>query len=469
MTVTLTYDATLSRVQIAATALAAADIATVERSTDQIRWTTVRGSTGLTVTAGALASPLYDYEFVSGVANYYRVRGIETPAITYVAVGAVATANNASVTPALPAGIVVGDLLVCLASIRNSGAGSVNVPAGWTVMRQSGNMSLLGRRYVAGDAAPVVTFAGGVLNADTMAQVAAFRRADLVPVTGIDQLNGSAQNVAFPALTVPANNLAILMYGWKQDDWTSVAVLAGATEIAEPTTTTGDDASMVWDYVIQTAKANIAVGSFVVTGGAAAISRGAVVAVQHAPFLNEQITNVTPTLTAVWLKSISRPFLNVIISLGGSDFTADRSGRGAVHDALGRSLPIAVTDVRGSRRYALTIRTTDAAQAQTLDYLLASGDVLYLHAPASKVVPAGGVYVRVADTQERRVAVAGELRHWTVPVTEVAPPGPDIGYALSTWASVLAAYATWADVLAANPTWADLLARLGSPSEVIVP
>lgn len=468
MTVTLTYDATLSRVRIAADALAAASYATVERSVDQIRWTTVRGGVTAAVTAGSLSLPVDDYEFAPNVVNYYRVRGVESGAITFVAAGAAATAVNASVTPALPAGIVVGDLLVCLASIRNSGAGTVNVPAGWTLMRQSGNMSLLGRRYVAGDTAPTITFAGGVALADTIAQVAAIRRADLVPVTGIDQLNGSAQNVAYPALTVPADNLALLLYGWKQATWTSVAALAGATEIAEPTAVAGDDASMVWDYMIQTVRANIAAGSFVVTGGVAGTSRGAVVALQHAPYLNEQLANVTPVLIVAWLKSVSRPYLNQAVTLGGESFAVDRPARGSVHDVVGRSLPVAVTDVRGSRRYGLIVRTTTAVAAANLNYLLASGDILYLHAPTGMVVPDGGVYLRVGDTQEQWPTGFGELRAWIVPVVEVAAPGPDVIGKTATCQTVINAYATCADVLVAFATCADLLAQVAPPSEVIV-
>ena len=54
----------------------------------------------------------------------------------------------------------------------------------------------------------------------------------------------------------------------------------------------------------------------VVTGGASAISRGLVVAFAHADYLNQQTASITPTLgtdcgdSAIWLKSIARPFLN---------------------------------------------------------------------------------------------------------------------------------------------------------------
>ena len=420
-----------------------------------------------TLTAGPLRVELDDYEFTPGMINYYRVRGVETGAITFVAAGAAATGNNASVTPALPAGLVAGDAMIILASIRNSGAGTVNVPADWTHIRQIDNVSILGRRYVSGDAAPLVTFSGGVANADTLAQMAAWRRADIAIAAGADALNQSAaQNIAYPGLTVIIDGCVIVLAGWKQDDWTSVATLAGAAEIGETASVAGDDAGQVWDHVIQTDAANVPTGSFAVTGGASAISRSTVLALPHAPFLNEQTANLTPTIDRVWLKSPARPFLNRKVTVVGFSEIA-RPGRGADFDVIGRSYPVAVTDVRGSRRFALELYTATAEDAKTMDFVLASGDVLFVHRPAGCAVPGG--YVLVGDTSERRTRERGISRVFMLPCIEVVPPGPDVGGAEGTWASVLAAYATWADVLAAFPTWADLLVLVGQPSEVIVP
>jgi hypothetical protein len=129
MAVTVTYDSVLSRVRISATGIpAAADVAKFERSIDQVRWTTVRGGTAVPVVSGAAA--LDDFEFAADVANYYRVSGIDTSPITFVAAGATSVGNNVALTPALPAGLVAGDLLLCQASIRNSGTGTPNTPAG---------------------------------------------------------------------------------------------------------------------------------------------------------------------------------------------------------------------------------------------------------------------------------------------------------------------------------------------------
>lgn len=470
MAVTLTYDDTLARVQIAATALAAANYATVERSTDQIVWTVVRGAAALGVTAGALTATLDDYEFTPGVANYYRVRGVETGAITIVAAGAATSGNNASLTPALPAGMLAGDLMIAFASIRNSGTGTVNVPAGWTLMRQAGNVSLLGRRYVAGDVAPTITFAGGVANADTLGRIVAFRRAELTPVTGVDQLNGSAQDIAYPALTVPADGMLLIDGVWKQDDSTAITQRSGFTGIGSVNSSTaGDDASQYWYYQIQTTATNLASGTHTVTGGAGAISRAITVALEHAVYLNTQTASVTPTLTSVWLKSPTRPFLNRAVTIvNPSSITVTRAARAGVFSVRGRTLGVAVNDLRGGRQRTLLARTETLDDAQTLDYLLASGDLIYVQSPPGLRNMLTG-YFSCGDHTEEWHPLRPARRTFALPLTEVAAPSPYVAYAQSSWASVLAAYATWADVLAANATWADLIARFGTPTEVIVP
>ena len=474
MAVTLTYDDTLSRVVITADTLAAADTATVERSTDQVAWTTVRGGDGVPVSAGSFVLPVYDYEFNPNVVNYYRVRGHSSAAITFVSTTATVSDANAtgSVTlaPTLPGSLVAGDLVLIEASIRNSGTGTVNTPTGWTLVASSGNLALLGRIHTAGMVMPTVTFAGGVANATIIAKAWAFRNASLTPsVSPAALLNASAQNVAYPASTVPDDGSVIIVSGWKQAVMTSVATLAGMTELLDISVSAGDDASSMIDYVIQTTAADITAGSFVVTGGTSAISRGLVVVLPHAEYLNEQSSSVTPTLTAAWLKSISRPFLNQTVQLlYGPTHAVTRPARVGVFDIIGRTLPVAVSDVRKSRRWTMLLRTTTQADADALDLILASGDVLFFQAPPACGV-ISDVYLAVEDVTRSNHPLRPQRMTWELPVIEVAAPGPDVVGTAVTWASVLAAYGTWADVIAAHPTWSDLLTLIGSPSEVIVP
>lgn len=216
--------------------------------------------------------------------------------ITYVGIGAAAVANNASVTPALPTGLQAADpsigqnadLMLILASIRNSGTGSVISPTGWAPLMQFGNVALLGRYYITGDTAPTVTFANGVANATTLAQCFAFRGCHQtlghVVSASATLLNGVVQDVTVPSLTVAEDNNALVVCGWKQAVWTGASTLSGQglTEIADVPSSLGDDASHAIDYKIETTATNFTTTSFVVTGGVAAISRGLAFALRPA-------------------------------------------------------------------------------------------------------------------------------------------------------------------------------------------
>lgn len=207
----------------------------------------------------------------------------------FVGVGTSATGNNASVTPGLPAGIAAGDLVLILASIRNSGTGVPNTPASWTGLAGAANFRLFGRIYDGVWTMPTVTFAGGVANADTIGQSCALRGVTLTGALGAGSVvNGSAQNILLIHSELnPAGRWgAAVFMGWKQDDWTSVAPLAGYTEIGEQVSTAGDDAGQVWDLFV-TRQQNVEVSpgtdEFIVTGGAAAISRPLVAFLPRAP------------------------------------------------------------------------------------------------------------------------------------------------------------------------------------------
>jgi hypothetical protein len=476
--VTLTYDPVLSRVQITATALAAANVASVERSTDQIRWTTVRGASAVTVTAGALASTVDDYEFSPNVVNYYRVRGVETGAITFVALGASSSGSSGSRTPGAPAGMVAGDMIAIFASTRNSGTGTVNTPTGWTKAVDGSNCALLTKRWDGVEAMPTITFTGGAANEDTLAQIGAWRRASPTPLTSNKQLNGSAQNIARTGLSISEDRCLIISANWKQDDWTGAVgdLLPGAlAELSELVSTAGNDAAQDWEALVQTTASNIASGTCVITGGAAAISRNMIAAFPHADYLNEQTSSITPTLTtsdggcasAIWLKSIARPFLNQAVDVVlRNPSTVTRPARVGIFDVVGRTLPIAVSDVHSSRRWTMYLRTETQEAADNLDYLMASGDVLLIQTPPGCTVPSG--YVVVGDVTRESHPLRPLRMTWTLPCTEVAPPSSDVVGVVGTWQTVISTYATWTEVIAARASWADLITLVGDPSEVIV-
>jgi peptidoglycan/xylan/chitin deacetylase (PgdA/CDA1 family) len=183
-----------------------------------------------------------------------------------------------------------------------------------------------------------------------------------------------------------------------------------------------------------------------------------------------QTASITPTLGGVWLKSIARPFLNrkVTVRDVGDVVRPTRSG---TFEVVGRSYPVAVTDVRSSRRWTLDLSTYTPQEASDLDLILASGDILLVHVPTTGLesavpggyVAAGDVTVQMPPTDDLA------MRIFSVPCTEVAAPGPDVVGATSNWQTVISTYGTWSDLIAAKATWSDVLELVGSPTDVVVP
>lgn len=216
------------------------------------------------------------------------VTDIAASTVVFGGVGAVDHDVNASVQPVLPSH-AAGQLLVVFAAIRNSGAGIPQVPTnttGWQrlpIFTATSNAQVFAKIATSSaETDPIVTFTGGVANADTSAQAIRLNGKwydlDRVVLRAANSLNASAQDIAYPGLVVEADNCIVIYFGWKQDDWTSVS--SPGTEFGEPDTTTGDDQGIVWSRQIQTTRAPISPGVFTVTGGAAAISRAAVAALR---------------------------------------------------------------------------------------------------------------------------------------------------------------------------------------------
>jgi hypothetical protein len=176
-----------------------------------------------------------------------------------------------------------------------------------------------------------------------------------------------------------------------------------------------------------------------------------------------------PALDAVWLKSVARPFLNRTVTV--TDFSdVARPSRGQVVDVLGRRLPVAVTEVRGSRQFELTLRAATAAEVDALATFFSFGDTVFLHVPADCPVPASGHFA-VGDVTERRPPKHDSFaRYFGLPLTEVdAPASSLVGYTV-TWGGVTAAWASWAAVLADVdvPTWFDLVQYVSAPTDEVV-
>lgn len=176
---------------------------------------------------------------------------------------------------------------------------------------------------------------------------------------------------------------------------------------------------------------------------------------------------ITADLGTVWLKVIAKPFLNRPVTVVDWSRVA-RSARNGVFPIVGRQNPVAVTDVRAGRQFDLVVMTPTLDEGEEFDTILSGGDPVYLHTPAGCPVP-GPLYAVVGDTEEERRSTRGPRRYFTLPMTEVAAPGPDVVGATSTCATVLATYATCQAVLDAHPTCQSLLELIGSPTDVVVP
>lgn len=185
--------------------------------------------------------------------------------------------------------------------------------------------------------------------------------------------------------------------------------------------------------------------------------------VQQAQFT----TVITQDLTQVWLKVPAAPFLNQAINVMDRSEVTRRS-RSGVFDIVGRSFPVMVGDVASSIAYTLTVLTDTFTDEMDLDFLFASGEVVFVQLPSTVEYMQGG-YFAVGDTSRTPVSKVSPLRVWEIPLTAVATPGPDVVGSAYTWSSALSEYATWSALIADNLTWAALLERTGTPSDVIVP
>lgn len=227
---------------------------------------------------------------ISAGATSMSVRTTDAGPISYVGIGALAAGNNTFLAPDFPTGLQDGDLLIAVAAIRNSGTGTCDLPGDWTTLSNFGNLHAFAWHYNAaqGDTSVPMFFTGGVANATTLGQVMAFRgcspNVDTMLQSSATQLNGSAQNIAVPGLVAGHDDVTLIVIGWKQDDWTSVAQLSGQffTEISDSPSVLGDDAGLEIQYRLGgfTNAKTLTATSLTVTGGAAAISRAMVLALQ---------------------------------------------------------------------------------------------------------------------------------------------------------------------------------------------
>jgi hypothetical protein len=223
--------------------------------------------------------------------------------VTFGNTGTASTGGSGSRTPGLPTGSALGNLVLIYASTRNSGTGVPDTPSDWLrlpIFPSNANCQVFGRIYDGVWSMPTVTFTGGAANEDTIAQSmrlgGKWHSVANILVGSASCLNASAANITYPGLAKPVcDNGIVLFFAWKQDDYTSIT--GPGTEIQEASSTAGNDASQSWAYTIQTTAASVASGAFTPTGGASAISRGAV-AVLRCDYQTATVTRSTNGISA---------------------------------------------------------------------------------------------------------------------------------------------------------------------------
>lgn len=172
--------------------------------------------------------------------------------------------------------------------------------------------------------------------------------------------------------------------------------------------------------------------------------------------------SITPSIDGVWLKNVAFPFLNQTVTVADfGDIT--RPARGQVYDIVGARDPVAVTDVRGSRRYDLQVLTASIADADTFDQVLSQGGVVYVQSPPDCDVPDG--HYQVGDTTQARTARRTKRRMFTLPLTKVRPPAPSIVGVTITCQAVANRYPTCQDLLDTGMTCAQVLELVADPKD----
>jgi hypothetical protein len=447
----------------------------VQRSTDGVRWATVRGAIDAEIDSAGELTDIADYEFRPGVVNDYRGGTIQAIVDTFTrtVASALGTADTGQTYDGSGSPFSVGSgrasFLHAAADSSNTAhvsspvdAGDVDLTCTWDTNAVAGGIA--GGGAVVGwhlrDDLVVTRYTASVrLNADQTMEMEVISTVEGVDFTVID-------GVALPNLYVGAVDGAIFrtrvkitgqrirMVTWEpeltpQPDWQIDETVEAAARLG------GGSVGLATDRLTGNTNTNLTFRfyDFVVDTG-------------NPTYLAALDESITPDLAGFWLTSTMRSFLNLaprVVDFG----EPSRVARGGSNYVAGRTLPIGQVELSGAREWPLTIRVPTLAAARNLEYVIASGDVFYLQTPADCPIPRG--YYRIGDMAARRaIPRGGAVRLFELPLVECAAPGPDVATASATWASVIALYGTWPDVVAAQATWEDLLEIIGDPSEVIV-
>jgi len=171
---------------------------------------------------------------------------------------------------------------------------------------------------------------------------------------------------------------------------------------------------------------------------------------------SDAVTVAPGDINYAWLTDPARPGIGMRVMVKQAPEWKQAIEQ-AVYRIRGRSTPVVLSDVRGSRDGDLVCWTQTDEEREQLKFLLSTGNVLLWRCAPGTGEP--DVYVTVGEVAFPRVVAHAreQMREWTLPFSEVdMPTGAQAGSATWTVHDVVVEYATGYDVLDNFATVFDL-------------
>lgn len=181
------------------------------------------------------------------------------------------------------------------------------------------------------------------------------------------------------------------------------------------------------------------------------------------------IVSIKVTLSFIWLKFITAPYLNRRVTLTNWSPIA-RASRTGIFNVVSRREPVVVTDLHSTRKTTISLATASNDESLAVDLALSLGVPMLLQIPADGSCDLPTMYVAIGDYEYTRESVLSHRGKFSIPLTESAAPPASVTGSPGSWQTVLSNYATWNALLIdpLEPTWAAVAQLLGSASDIIV-
>jgi hypothetical protein len=470
MTIGLTYNDDISRVQIALSDIEDVDVK-VEQSTNELFWQTVRGGVSIPISGGI--ANLDDFEFAADRENFYRVAAVTSGLLLDGTSGNYAsTPDHASLditgdldlrAEITPDTWVSGDFQTIAAKYLTTG----NQRSWFFQVTSTGQLRIFwspdGTSGV--ESATTTLFdvpEGGVRRAVRMTLDVSTGDVVFYEADGLAGPWSVIQTVTGSGVTSIFNSTAELEVGFHSSGASSPFI--GVVHAME-----------VRDGINGTEVANPDFATQVMGAGSFTDDAGKLWTINGDAFIaGTESDSITPILSELepgqaWLKSTRFSSLNRIVRLQDySDIAIQGSAN--VSRIVGRSFPSGTTDVSLGSTYNITFNASDLDESKYLSLTLALGDVFYLQFRPDHCVelPPKSLYFIVSEQSMSRPGVMEERRWISTAIIEMARPSPVIVSSTLIWGTVFNLYADWNSLLNANSSWDPLLSTVGSVNDLVV-